>query len=326
MMQGFNNFPSWHLRVGYVVGDLLEGLAGQDIGRNWLDRQGGYGLKKAQAKKWWEKARKVGEETYLLDHVFIPTTEREKAHVSEHLLNVLLAKYPKHIPSLYRTVLDKRSEIDSGMLADAIARGHLPAKEKMELFLSAARHKDNRHRLPALYAIKDLDKKRFNELLLATIERIPRDVDVLYWTCPEAHIAGLAAACDDPRIWPLLEKVAKRSSVGLRMELLNWLREGGRNRRPERFRLLAAFLDDDAVRTKGSEKFDGPCAGFFYDELTVRDFAALELARMLDVEIEYKQVRTPEEWAKVRDRVREALKREQRKPHSDSAEPPKSRD
>jgi hypothetical protein len=58
--------------------------------------------------------------------------------------------------------------------------------------------------------------------------------------------------------------------------------------------------------------------------LTVRDFAALEIARMLDVEIEYKQDRTPEEWTKVRDRVREALKREQSKPHSDSAGPPKS--
>jgi hypothetical protein len=97
----------------------------------------------------------------------------------------------------------------------------------MDLFLYAVRYKDNRHRFPALYAIQGLDKKRFDELLLATIESIPRDVDVPYWTCPEAHIAALATTCDDPRIWPMLEEVAKRSSVGLRMELPNRLHKGG---------------------------------------------------------------------------------------------------
>jgi len=76
MMQGFNNFPSWNLRVRFLVSDLLEGLAGQDLGRDWLRRQQGYEVEKAEAKKWWDEARKVGEERYLLDHV-LPRETKE---------------------------------------------------------------------------------------------------------------------------------------------------------------------------------------------------------------------------------------------------------
>jgi hypothetical protein len=312
IMQGFNNFPSWNLRVRDVVSDLLEGLAGEDIGRDWLRRQQGYAVKKAEAKKWWDEARKVGEETYLLDHVFVDAAEGRKAHVSEHLLYVILAKYPRHVPSLYRTALEKRPELNSGMLADAVGKSKLPAREKLALLVHGAKHKDYHHRLPALHALKELDRKQFNALLLATIESFPKDVPGPYWTCPEAHIAGLATECDDPRIWPTLEKVAKRSAVGLRMEILkNSLRGSGY--RAERIRLLAAFLDDGTVRLlRGhGSKFEGPCAGFIYKTIEVRDFVALELAQTLGIDIEVKLDRSAEEWARVRDRVREALKREQ---------------
>jgi hypothetical protein len=248
-MQRFNNFPDWNLRVGDVAGDLLEGLAGEETGRNWLDRQNGYRVNKAKAKVWWDKARKVGEETYLMKHVFVETTDRRKAHVSEHLLHVILAKYPKRVPPLYRIVLDKRPELDSGILVEAFVRCKLPVKEKMDLLVYAAKHKENEHRLPALHAIKKLDQKQFNVLLLATIASFPKDVSGSYWSCPEAYLAALATECDDPRIWPMLEKVAKRSAVGLRMEMLNRLNNPQDNRhRTERFHLVGSFLNDDASR------------------------------------------------------------------------------
>jgi hypothetical protein len=42
----------------------------------------------------------------------------------------------------------------------------------------------------------------------------------------------------------------------------------------------------------------------------VRDFVALELAWLLGIEVELKLDRTPAEWTKIRDTVREAMKRE----------------
>src|SRR5262249_59382198 len=128
----------------------------------------------------------------------------------------------------------------------------------------------------------------------------------------EAHIAKLAMESDDPRVWQMLEKVARRSVLGLRMELLNHFSDPKDNRhRPERLRLLANFLDDSALRdVDSSGKFDGPGAAFPYHKIEVRDFVALEIAYMLGIEIELNLERTPEEWAKIRSQVQEVLKRE----------------
>jgi hypothetical protein len=321
MMQGFNNFRPWHLRVKDVVGDILVGLAaeeldrgegGKSVGGDWLRRQQGYPVTPDAARAWWDKARKVGEEAYLLEHVLPPAKEGKRAHVNAHLLRVISVKYPKHVPALYRTVLDKRPDLYSGELAEVLARSPVPAKDKLDLFLSAARHKDAAHRLPAVHALKDLDKKQFDALLLATIEGFPTDVKGEYWICPEASIAGLAVESDDARVWAALEKAARRSSLGLRMELLNQFGDSrDTRRRPERLRLLAAFLDDAEVRdTKSDARFDGPGAGFPYDRIAVRDFVADTLAGLLGVEVELKLDRTEAEWAAVRGKVRDALKRE----------------
>ena len=59
------------------------------------------------------------------------------------------------------------------------------------------------------------------------------------------------------------EKVARRSALGLRMELLHHLGDATETRhRKERLRLLAAFLNDDALRDRANDgKFNGPGAG-----------------------------------------------------------------
>ena len=138
------------------------------------------------------RGAKVGEEAYLLKHVLpAPDAAEEDRRINTHQLHLILARYPKHVPDLYRTVLDKRPELDSGRLAEAVSRCKMPAQEKLDLFLYAAKHKDNDHRLPALRTIKGLDKKKFDALVIAAIEALPNDVPGPYWTCPEAHMAQL---------------------------------------------------------------------------------------------------------------------------------------
>jgi hypothetical protein len=314
---GFMALPR-NVRVGDVVSDLLENLAGQDIGGDQPGLPGQtYRVAKAEAKKWWEEARKVGEERYLLDHI-LPRDSKGGAGggVNAIQLRIVLAKYPQHIATLYRTVLDGRLALGSEPLAEAVTRSKLPANEKLDLLLRAAGHKDNRHRLPALRAIKELDQKRFDALLLATIKAFPDDVPGRYWTCPEPYIAQLAVESDEPQVWQALEKAAKRAVVGFRMQLLGQFADPrDRRRRPERLRLLAGFLDDDASRdTESSEKYDGLGAGFTYQRLAVRDFVAMELAQLLGIEVERNPDRTPAEWAGIRRKVREAVEQALGKP------------
>ena len=111
----------------------------------------------------------------------------------------------------------------------------------------------------------------------------------------------------------MLEKVAKRSDVGLRMEFMNpmnySLLEG--RLRQQRLEFLAAFLDDaEAPDVKANpEMFSGPHAGFTFTRLTVQDLAAMEIASILGMPDQPDRNWTPEQWEKLRTQVKQALKR-----------------
>lgn len=325
--------PGWqgllirHLRVRDLARDLIGGLAAEHIAGLGIGDNDSERFKRAAAG-WWEKARKQNEETYLLENILPPPPPAEKGTTvspNSHILRVIATKYPKQLSTVYRTVLDKRPEVHTLELVETLAKSSLPAKDKIDLFAYGAEHKDYFHRLWALGALKDLDKKRFDALLLATIESFPKATRGKYGYCPEGQVAALALESDEPRVWPALEKAAKRASVGLRMELLGQfhtccelmelrgqLRTRGELRhRTELLRLLAAFLDDAEVRDiKADERFDRWSAGNQYERIEVRDFVALELAWHLGVDVTTKRNTTPAEWAKLREKVRDGLKRE----------------
>lgn len=294
-----------------LVGRILCELAGDDVCRKWTRNERHF-LEKADILQWWEQARKEDESAYLLSHVLPTENDRGIQRANFHQLQVLRIKYPDRIPSLYQMVLVKRPELKSDELAETLFNCKLPVSEKLDLLAYATGHKDNKHRQPALLFLSKLDRKRFTPLLIATIEAFPKDVPGPYWLCAEADIARLAVESDDPRVWQTLEKVARRSALGLRMELLHSFRFADDARyRPERVRLLAAFLDDNEEWDQDSDpKFAGPGAGFPYDKLQVRDFIALELARLLDISVETDLKRTREDWSKIRNQVQTAVQRE----------------
>jgi hypothetical protein len=132
-----------------------------------------------------------------------------------------------------------------------------------------------------------------------------------YSICPEPAIAYLATYSDDPKIWDALEKAVRRSSLGMRMELLSKFGDSKNLRwRVERLRLLAAFLDDHEVRDVRSDERLKSGAAYQYEVISVRDFVALELGSMLKINVPNDPKRTAEEWTKIRENVRAALKRE----------------
>jgi hypothetical protein len=309
--RGFNNFPPWHLRVKHLASGLLQELAGEDIGKDWLRRQQGWCVEKGDAQAWWEKARLAGEDAYLLEHV-LPSGEKQ-GWPNSLMLDIITEKYPGHLPKLYRTILDERPKVQSWPVADAVAKSSLSDEKKRESFLYAAGHANLEHRRFGLSKLQKLDPQQFMTILLATLESLPKTPTGQYWACPESGFAHLVLATDDPRAWKMLEKVAKRSDVGLRMEFMNPMDYShlGDGHRQQRLDFLATFLDDtEAPDVKAKpEMFEGPHAGFAFARLTVQDLAAMQIASILGMPDRPDRDWTPEQWDKLRTQVKQALRR-----------------
>jgi hypothetical protein len=84
---GFNNFRGYHYMVGDVCCDLLQGIAGEELGKDWLRRLQGYRLDKEAVEGWWADAQKVGEEAYFVKHVL--GVNDEQGGVNRLMLDVL---------------------------------------------------------------------------------------------------------------------------------------------------------------------------------------------------------------------------------------------
>jgi hypothetical protein len=280
--QGFNNFPTWPVRVCDVVSDLLQALAGEDVGKDWLERQLGWAVEKADVQAWWDKARKDGEEAYFVNHV-LPSGEKE-GWPNSLMLEILTEKYAQHLPKLYKTILDERPKIQSWAFAEAVAKSSLPNYQKRDLFLYASANKNLDHRRFALSHLQELDPQQFLTILLATLESLPKTWTEPYWV---SAFALLVMATEDARAWKTLEKVAKRSGVGLRTEFMNYMSYGEGRQRKQRLGFLAAFLDDAEVR----------------------DLAAMRIASILEMPDRPDMNWTPEQWQKLRNQVKERLKK-----------------
>jgi hypothetical protein len=313
VMRGFNNFRDWQMRVQHVASDLLQEIAGQSLGRNWLRRQQGYPVKKANALAWWKGAKKLGEEAYALKHV-LP----EKGDPDSHQLRMIVEKYPKHLPGLYKKLLAERPNAQGWDLAVAVAKSKLPRKEKLALLRAAANGKNLMHRREALYQLFRLDRPSFVKVVMQTLKEMPKDVEGEYWSREEAHYGAFVNLANEPGLWNQLEQTARRSRIGLRMELLHSAGQKIENKQsPQRtpyLTLLAAFLDDKDSRSgKTDKRYAGPGAGFQYETLSVRDWAAMEMAYYLNIKVPLNPERTAKEWGQLRERVRKAWKREQEK-------------
>jgi hypothetical protein len=304
-------------RVGDAVSDLLKGLIGRPIIDDWDLKLEGGPLEPAKARNWFEGAQKVGEERYFVDHVLVPVEgQPNRATMNNLQLFVIQARYPNRLAEIYRRVLDRYPKSDP-LFAEIVNRSKLPDKEKRDVLVYAAKNREASQRWSALKILRTMDKRQFNALLLAALEALPTDVAEWLGGGPdELRLIALAQFCDDPKVWPEIEKVARKATIGFRVMILRELRVADQNnsKKPDRVQVLASFLNDPDVYDRDKHRKQFP---FFepseYSKIEVRDFAALTIAEMLGIKVETNPKRTPEEWAKLRSKVREELNRAEKK-------------
>jgi hypothetical protein len=298
-----NNSDGVHVYVRDVVRPMIRDLAGSELDTSKAE------IERADVLAWWKKAQQAGEEAYLVAHVLPADQQAEWANRT--ILRIIGRKYPRRLPEIYRTILEKRPRMYTHDVAEAIAESSLSPEMKLELFRGAVEEPDLERRRIGLWHLKKLDPTRFPALLIATIDSLPKTPRLPYCSCPEADIARLVSMTDDPRVWAALENAAKRADVGLRLEFLGRMTRSTMGRRL-RLDFLSHFLDDDTVRDVASDpkRFGGPGAAFHFPRIAIRDFAAWKIGWVLEMDIEPDANWTPEQWTQFRARVRQELEHE----------------
>jgi hypothetical protein len=295
-------------RVGELANLLLQELAGWE--RPFWD-----GVQDvAKLRAWWAKNRGQSEQEFLVKVVFRRDGDKI-ASVSETPARTLALKYPETLSALCEEFLKHATaEAYPFELAEAVAGARLPKDVRVKVLSEFAQRGSLQQRRCVLQNLARIDGKKCAELLVPVLKRMATDVAGSYGNCPEAAMSHVVMEVDDDSTWRDYLRVVKRSSVGLRMEMMEPMSYGyiSDKNRGRRLAFLAAFLDDGAVRDISAErgKFDGAFAAFTFRRIEVRDFAAMAIASILIMDDAPDEFWTPAEWTAFRERVRKKLSAE----------------
>src|SRR5262249_10568756 len=125
-------------------------------------------LTRDEARRWWAKARAIGEEEYVAARA-IP---RDGSCNTYHLA-ILAERYPERLPAVYRRFLKAPQEYhENWTFAEAVTRSRLPVEEKGKL-LAEAVHKDLHHRYETLYRLRTIDRAATRKILTETFLTFP---------------------------------------------------------------------------------------------------------------------------------------------------------
>jgi hypothetical protein len=294
-------------QVGELAEMLLEQISGQDRNERFrvtVPKSTQYW------KDWWAKNHDRPEKEILLENAFTRSRDRIM-RVNQLPVRILAERYPEELAALGKSYLDKAvGSLQPFTLAEAYARARLPKEERVKLLLALLVDDNIEHQWCVLQVLAQLDAKKCSELVGPIIDKLPVRPSGPLWTCPEASYTHVVKRLEDDRIWKKYLDHTRKCEVALRLEIMNPLSYGyfKEENRQRRLGFLAAFLDDEALRPEAKE--DGPYAAFTFPKITVRDFVVMEIAYILKLDDSPDEFWTAEQWTKLREKVKEALKSE----------------
>src|SRR5207248_2996243 len=136
--------------------------------------------------------------------------------------HILAEKYPGRLAGLCAEILkNATSEAQPFSLAEAIATARLPEGERTKILSDFSQDGSLEQKRCVLQVLATVDQRRCAELVTPIFDMMPKDAAGPYWTCPEAAFTHVVMQIEDDDTWRRYAEVARRSSVGLRMEMMN---------------------------------------------------------------------------------------------------------
>jgi len=296
-------WETYQCRVKNIAWDLLCDLADEQLAGREVDAF----ARVAAARKWFARAEKIDEEEYIVSRVL--GRSENVWFLNNTMFWLLCDKYPKRLPEVYRKLIDLADTNlawSSWRVAKAVSEGPFPVADKREILEYAARQSEPFHCAAGVKFLRPIDPKQAHESLIAGLVKLSGRI-----TDGGMVLAEVAADRDDPREWQSLAKAVRCADVGSRLELLKLIAEEPSSANQTlRLKFIAEYLTDDGVRNRNDDheryKFEDHIAGGNFDRLEVRNFAAYQLAELLELNVVVQMDWTPTQWGKFRDQVRVA--------------------
>ena len=306
----------WHVRVADVVAELLDGLYGREEGFSYdfLEGQGrGKRLDRRHVLHWWNATQGTKARAYLRERA-ITRGREDKPEVNESVIAALGRQYPNEPIALVEAKLDEFEYVHD--LLEATAGSAATEEQKNRVYLRAASDAHWRKRTVGIRRLLEAGHPDAVALLIREIARIPETPPEAYWVCAAGRVAVIARYTEHAGAWAALTERAKRVDVGQRLEMMQAVNRSTTPHNPRVLEFLSAFLDDEAVRVIPKDRFEmrggkdllerpftGPCAGFTFDRLVVGDFAALQIAYVLKLDVNADANWGSAEWRALRLKV-----------------------
>ncbi len=292
----FMKSPPRIKRVGELADELLQDITGmansQDApegGKAW--------------RAWWQRARRQRERDFYAGAVF-ERKGQQISGVNEVPVRIVAHKFPDLLPPLCGEFSGFATpKAQAFILARALADSRLPKETRITVLSDFAQHGILEHRRHVLGVLARLDARKCATILKPLMKTFPRDSRGANRTCPEADFTYVVMQLEDDEVWSEYLRAARRSSVGLRLDMMipmNYANVKNKNR-SRRLAFLAAFLNDKAI---WDSEF------FLFPRIAVRDYAAMQIASILDFEEEPDEFWDAAQWRKLREKVRRKLAQE----------------
>ncbi len=299
-LEGFNN-GLWNdtRRVGSLCRDLLYKLSGGEIDS---DEEATPAQVRQLAERWYAETQKIGEEKWAVDRAI------NENRINDVLLQLLVAKYPKRFDELFRDVLKNHSQWHIQSFMTALIRSRRPRNEQISLLRDALATNHPNPQYGAVRVLRELDIALYRSSLLVLLRRIAKEIETI--PCQYHELLDLVEAADDPACWTafdgVLGKLPSSNRIDVGWRLVSGISYRDANDIRNRLSVIESLWNDNTIR-QAKDVGHFPFPSYEYPELAVQDGITLAVADQLDIGVPWKQGRSVEEWAMLREQVRAKL-------------------
>lgn len=312
---------TWNVRIADVVAVALRAIAEEKFAYDFLPDEGrGVCIDQAHVEFWLRETKKNGEQKFLFERA-IRRGYEGRHEIRRQFLDPLSQRFPNEFAKLVEMHLN--TPLRSSELFDVLAECKVAVAVKTRLLWAGAKSSEPWHRVGAVRGLVKLKHPDAAKLLIESLERLPTDPEK-FENSPTASLTQIVIWSADGAVWECLQKTSRRISAGQRMQIALALGHEPANDRSIEF--CAGLLDEPEVAyinrfvkrpnlddpAKSLEKmnrnlFAQSCNDRGLERFPFGDFAALQLAGLLKLDVADTANWKSTDWERFRSRVRQAL-------------------